>query len=146
MSGVVFDTSVYIWALRQGDASVLSLRRAARGGEAQTRPLWLSAVVLEELYVGAVNSKARLELQRLEREFVKIGRLLVPDRRDWAGARQILGNIGRKYGFSLVTRSRLANDALIAVSVAGRGFTVQTKNPGDFALIAEFRPFDWQQI
>ncbi|MBX3280444.1 MAG: hypothetical protein KF868_20795 [Acidobacteria bacterium] len=52
----------------------------------------------------------------------------------------------RKYGFSLVAGSRLTNDALIAVSVAGRGFTVHTKNPGDFALIAEFRPFDRQQI
>lgn len=106
----------------------------------------LSAVVLEELYVGAANPKAQRELQRLEREFVKIGRLLVPDRRDWAGAGQVLGNIGRKYGFSLVAGSRLTNDALIAVSVADRGFTVQTKNPGDFALIAEFRRFDWQQI
>ena len=48
MSGILFDTSVYISALRQGDASILNLRRAGRAGETQTRPLWLSIVVLEE--------------------------------------------------------------------------------------------------
>ncbi|MGH9855597.1 MAG: hypothetical protein ACREBD_37665, partial [Blastocatellia bacterium] len=63
MSGVLFDTSVYISALRQGDASILSLRRAARTGDHQTRPLWLSVVVLEELYVGAIDAKVRRDLQ-----------------------------------------------------------------------------------
>lgn len=146
MSGILFDTSVYISALRQGDASILSLRRAARTGDRQTRPLWLSVVVLEELYVGAVDAKVRRDLQRMEREFLKIGRLLVPDRRDWTSAGQILAKVGQKYGFNLVGRSRLTNDAVIAMSVAGHGFTIQTKNPGDFQRIAEFRPFDWEVV
>jgi len=30
--------------------------------------------------------------------------------------------------------------------VAGHGFTIQTKNPGDFHLIAEFRPFNWETV
>jgi predicted nucleic acid-binding protein len=41
---------------------------------------------------------------------------------------------------------RLTNDAVIAMSAASHGFTVQTKNPGDFQLIAEFRPFDWEVV
>lgn len=146
MPGILFDTSVYISALRQGDAAILSLRRGARTGDWQTRPLWLSAVVLEELYVGASNAQVRRELQRLEREFVKLGRLLVPDRRDWASAGQVLSQIGQKYGFNLVGKARLTNDALIAMSVASHGFTIQTKNPGDFQLLAEFRPFNWEAI
>ena len=146
MSGILFDTSVYISALRQGDPSIFSLRRAARTGDQQTRPLWLSVVVLEELYVGAVNAKAQRDLQRMEREFLKIGRLLVPDHNDWTSAGQVLAKIGHKYGFNLVGRSRLTNDAVIAMSVASHGFTVQTKNPGDFQLIAEFRPFDWEMV
>ena len=146
MSGILFDTSVYISALRQGDAAILGLRRAARSNERQTRPLWLSAVVLEELYVGAADAKTRRDLQRLEREFLRIGRLLVPDRRDWTSAGQVLAQVGQKYGFNLVGKARLTNDALIAMSVASHGFTVQTKNPGDFQLLAEFRHFDWEQV
>ena len=146
MSSILFDTSVYISALRQGDASVLGLRRTARTGDRQPRPLWLSVVVLEELYVGAVGAKTRRDLQRMEREFLKIGRLLVPDRRDWTSAGQVLARVGQKYGFNLVGRARLTNDAVIAMSVASHGFTIQTKNPGDFQLIAEFRPFDWEMV
>lgn len=82
MSGILLDTSVYIAALRQGDSAVLGLRRALRTGDFQTQPLWLSVVVLEELYAGAVDPKGRRDLQRMERQFVKIGRLLLPDRGD----------------------------------------------------------------
>lgn len=146
MSGIIFDTSIYISALRQGDASIFDLRRASRTGDRQTRPLWLSAVVLEELYVGAVNAQVRRDLQRLEREFLKVGRLLVPDRRDWTSAGQVLSKVGQKYGFNLVGKARMTNDAVIAMSVASHGLTVQTKNPGDFQLIAEFRSFDWEAI
>jgi predicted nucleic acid-binding protein len=83
MTGVLLDTSVYIDALRRGDQTVLSLRRAGRAGDNNTLPLWLSAVVLHELYLGANSGRARKELQRLEREFAKIDRLLVPSRADW---------------------------------------------------------------
>ena len=146
MSGVLFDTSVYIQALRQGDAAVLGLRRALRLGDLQTRPLWLSLVVLEELYVGAVEAEVRRDLQRMEREFDKIGRLLLPARSDWTTAGQVLSRIGQKYGFNLVSKARLTNDAVIAMSVASHGFTIQTKNSGDFQLIAEFRPFNWETV
>ncbi len=75
MAGILFDTSVYISSLRRGDESVLSLRRAARLGSQQTQPLWLSVVVLEELLVGAVDSRTRKEFLNLEREFRSVGRL-----------------------------------------------------------------------
>ncbi len=146
MSGILYDTSVYITALRQGDASIFSLRRASRIGEQQSRPLWLSVVVLEELYVGAVDAKTRQDLKRMEREFFKIGRLLVPDRNDWTSAGLVLSKVGQKHGFNLVGKARLTNDALIAMSAASHGFAVQTKNPGDFQLIAQFRPFDWEIV
>jgi len=146
LSGILFDTSVYIAALRQGDASILSLRRASRAGEQYSRPLWLSVVVLEELYAGAVNAKARQDLKRIEREFVKVGRLLIPGRTEWTSAGIVLSKIGRKHGFDLIGRARMTNDALLAMSVASHGFTVQTKNPRDFKLIAEFRPFKWEPV
>lgn len=146
MPGILFDTSVYIQALRQGDPAILGLRQASGTSDRQTRPLWLSLVVLEELYAGAVEAKVRRDLQRMEREFDKIGRLLLPARSDWTSAGQVLSKIGQKYGFNLVSKTRLTNDALIAMSVAGHGFTIQTKNPDDFQLIAEFRPFNWETV
>jgi len=142
----LFDTSVYISALRQGDEAILSLRRAARAHDHKTRPLWLSAVVLHELYAGAEGARARKELQRLEREFMKVDRLLIPSRADWTSAGLVLSKIGRKYGFELVGRVRMTNDALIAMSCESRGLVVQTKNPGDFKLIAEFRSFEWELV
>src|SRR5271166_6032785 len=48
MQPALFDTSIYISALRRGNEGALALRRVAADG-----PLWLSSVVLEELYAGA---------------------------------------------------------------------------------------------
>jgi hypothetical protein len=45
MQPVLFDSSIYITAIRNGDEAALSLRRLAVDS-----PIWLSAVVLEELY------------------------------------------------------------------------------------------------
>jgi len=48
MQPALFDTSIYISALRRGSDAALALRRVASDA-----PLWLSSVVLEELYAGA---------------------------------------------------------------------------------------------
>ena len=74
MAGIIFDTSVYIAALRSGDLSRIAQPRATRAGEQKTRPLWLSAVVLEELYAGA-NNPATLKLcAKMEHDFAKAQR------------------------------------------------------------------------
>ncbi len=77
---------------------------------------------------------------------MKVDRLLIPSRADWTSAGLVLSKIGRKYGFELVGRVRMTNDALIAMSCESRGLVVQTKNPGDFKLIAEFRSFEWELV
>jgi predicted nucleic acid-binding protein len=145
MSGILFDTSVYITALRQADASLPLARRAARSSDQRTEPLWLSAVVLEELYAGAVDQRIRKLCARLERDFENVGRLLVPNATDWSATGQLLAKLGSKYGFEQIGRSRLTNDALVATSAARYGLTVLTLNAGDYARIAEFRPFDWER-
>lgn len=102
--------------------------------------------MLEELLVGAVDSMSRKEFLRLEREFRSVGRLLIPDRSDWVLAGQILSKIGSKYGFELVGRARMINDALIATSAARSGLIVLTSNPADYKRIAEYRRFTWEKI
>ena len=146
MPGILFDTSVYISALRHSDVSILLSRRAARKGEVQDNPLWLSVVVLEELLVGAQNRRMKKLLSHLERDFERTGRLLVPVQSDWTASGQVLALIGEKYGYEEVRRARMTNDALIAMSAARQGITVLTINDDDYRKIAEFRPFDWERV
>ncbi len=137
---VLYDTSVYIDALRRGDPSRL-LTRGDRG-----EVLWLSAVVLEELYAGSDEPTAKL-LSRCERDFGRARRLVVPQQSDWAATGRLLARIGEKYGYEIIGRSRLTNDALIATSASRGGIVVLTINARDFDLIAEFLPsFEWEAI
>ena len=146
MPGILFDTSVYISALRRGDTSILSSRRATRSGEPRPRPLWLSVVVLEELLVGARDGRVKKLLARLEGDFERAGRLLVPAQSDWTATGQVLSLIGEKYGYEEVGRARMTNDALIAMSSSRSGIVVQTLNDDDYRKIAEFRPFEWEHV
>jgi predicted nucleic acid-binding protein len=146
VSGILFDTSVYISDLRQGNVSLFTLRRAARKEGEPTRPLWLSVVVLEELHAGAQDRRLKKLLARLEKDFEKVKRVLVPLRSDWIACGQALALIGEKYGYEEVGRARLTNDALIAMTAARNGFTILTKNAADFRRIAEFRPFQWEEV
>jgi predicted nucleic acid-binding protein len=146
LPGILFDTSVYISALRRGDFSFLSSRRGTRSGESRSRPLWLSAVVLEELLVGARDRRMKKLLAHLERDFELAGRLLVPLQSDWIAAGQVLSLIGEKYGYEEVGRARMTNDALIVMSSSRSGVVVQTLNDDDYRKIAEFRPFDWERM
>ncbi len=104
MAGIIFDTSIYINALRRRDLSVFSQTRIA-AEEGGNEPLYLSAVILEELYVGAVNNKLKKLLAKYENNFGNINRLLVPNQADWTIGGQILSHVGRKHGFETVRRT-----------------------------------------
>ncbi len=135
---VLFDSSIYVAALRPGgDPGLLAQRWTMES------PLWLSSVVLEELYAGSKPGDRRA-LEKLERDFEKAGRLLVPNLGDWTSAGKALAAIGRKYGYEKVGRARLTNDTLIATSAARRGIRVLTLNARDYALLARFFPLQWE--
>lgn len=140
MGPVLFDTSLYITALRAGSDALLKLRRFT-----PTAPLWLSSVVLEELYAGVKPRDSRT-IERLERDFDKAARILVPSLSDWSASGKLLARLAVKYGYEQIGQARLTNDALIAMSAARRGITVLTANKRDFARLAEFRRFPWQVI
>jgi len=134
---VLFDTSIYVSALRTEGAE-LALRRLS--GNAA---LWLSSVVLEELYAGA-GIQARRVLERLEHDFEKARRILIPNLTDWTQAGKVLSLIGARYGYEEIGKARLTNDALIAMSAARLGMLVITANARDFARLAVFRSFQWR--
>lgn len=138
MQPALFDTSIYISALRQGDPASLAVRRLAADS-----PLWLSAVVLEELYAGA-GSRERRVVERLERDFERAKRILVPSQRDWTEAGRVLARLADKYGYEQIGQGRLTNDALIAMSARRLGVRVITANQRDYSRLAEFRTFHWE--
>ncbi|MGH9898766.1 MAG: type II toxin-antitoxin system VapC family toxin [Pyrinomonadaceae bacterium] len=140
MQPVLFDTSVYILGLRQGNDTILQTRHLTHGS-----PLWLSAVVLEELYAGA-NVRGRKRIAELERDFVKVRRILVPERTEWSRTGEILAQIGEKHGYEKIGKARMTNDVLIGTSAARQGILLLTVNNRDFKLIAEFCPLQYRLI
>src|SRR5215475_9981487 len=137
MQPVLFDTSIYITALRIGNDAALGLRRIAGGA------LWLSSVVLEELYAG-VSLRDRYIVERLERDFHRARRILVPNLTDWTQTGTVLARLAAKYDYEQIGKGRLTNDALIATSAGRLGITVITGNARDFGKLAEFRSFQWR--
>jgi predicted nucleic acid-binding protein len=135
---VLFDTSVYIAALRSEDSGVLEVRRIDSGF-----PVWLSAVVLEELYAGA-GDRGQSVVARLERDFERAKRILVPNLSDWTETGSVLSRLAAKYGYEQIGRGRLTNDALIAVSASRLGIQIITRNARDFRRLAEFCGARWQ--
>lgn len=138
MQPVLLDTSIYITALRMGDDAALNLRRVARGA-----PVWLSSVVLEELYAG-VSVRNRRPVERLERDFRRAERILIPNLTDWAQTGKVIALLAAKYGYEQIGKGRLTNDALIGLSAGRLGITVITANARDFGRLAEVRTFQWR--
>jgi predicted nucleic acid-binding protein len=138
MQPVLFDASIYIPSLRVRDDAALNLGRIAGGG-----PIWLSSVVLEELFAG-VTAQHRRVVERLEHDFERIGRILVPNLSDWTQTGKILARLAEEYGHEQIGRGRLTNDALLAMSAGRLGITVITAGARDFGMLAEFRRFQWR--
>lgn len=140
MQPAVFDTSVYITALRRGNEAALALRQVTADA-----PLWLSAVVVEELYAGA-GDQQRDAVERLERDFDRVKRILVPNFSDWTLTGRVLARLAAKYGYEQIGQARLTNDALIAISAGRLGIHVFTSHERDYCRLAEFRAFQWRVI
>ena len=138
MQRALFDTSIYVAALRSGDDGTLAIRRLDSGSQ-----VWLSAVVLEELYAGA-GDRGRDVVERLERDFDGAKRVLVPNLSDWTQVGRVLSGLAAKYNYDQIGRAQLTNDALIAMSAGRSGIKVITTNERAFRRLAEFRSFQWQ--
>lgn len=140
MAGVLFDTSVYVRAFRSADDALVRVRNLSAN-----QPVWLSSVVLEELYAGIDEADLAI-IEKLEYDFDKVGRLLVPNLNDWTSTGKALAYLRSKFDYEPVGRGRITNDALIAMSAARTGIVVLTENEKDFARLAKFRPFAWRMM
>ena len=140
MRPALFDNSIYISAFRRGNDALVALRSVSTDA-----PLWMSSVVLEELYAGA-DSQQRPLVERLERDYDRLKRVLIPNLSDWTRTGRVLYRLAEKYGFERIGQARLTNDALIAMSAARLGIRVFTTNMRDYQRLAEFRSFQWQVV
>jgi len=132
---LILDTSIYIPFINQGIAHpALDLP--------QRQPiLYMSAVVVEELYAGALDAPSGKLIDKLFDAFASLGRLIAPDSADWQKTGKIVAKLGQKYGFEQKFLSRLTHDILIALTARRIGAMVVTGNTRDFIRIREFVDF-----
>jgi predicted nucleic acid-binding protein len=133
MRRVVIDTNIYIdWFNAGRHEDVLFQRDAVKH---------LSAVVLMELRAGAFAVRDRRLVQRVESAFEKAGRILLPSRRVFVEAGDVLRRLQARQGFHLATSHSIVNDVLIALSARSIGATVATQNEGHYRAIQAVSPF-----
>src|SRR5580700_12148342 len=101
MRAALFDSSIYISGMRRGDGAILSLRRFSVDA-----PLWLSAVVFEELYAGA-SGRVQQSLARMEPDRDRVKRILVPTLDDWTQAGRVLARLAAGHGYEKIGQGRL---------------------------------------
>jgi predicted nucleic acid-binding protein len=134
---LVFDTNVYVAALREG------VRGAAFARIRESAPrTFLASVVSAELRAGAVDQTGRSVVLELTERFDRLGRVVTPEARCWSLAGDVLGDIRRREPGMRDKIARLWNDALIALSARQIGASVVTGNVGDFELLRRFVRFD----
>ena len=134
---VLFDTNVYVAALREGvrGAAFLRIRESAPR-------TFLASVVSAELRAGAVDQTGRSVVLELTDRFDRLGRVVTPEARSWSLAGDVLGDIRRREPGLRDTIARLWNDALIALSARQIGASVVTGHVEDFELLRRFVRFD----
>jgi len=133
---VILDTSIYIPFINAGISHpILEL-------EYETPLLYMSAVVIEELYAGASDNNTIKLLDRLYGTFENLGRLIAPDALDWKKTGKVIAKLGQKYGFEEKFLTKITNDVLIALSARKIGAVVVTFNIKDFSRIKEFVDFE----
>jgi len=130
---VLWDTTVYIDYLSRG----IPPSSQAKGH------LFLSSVVIAELYAGAESAQALRKLDLFFKTMSRYNRLITPSAMYWRQAGKLLSAIARRFGFEEIGRSRLMNDVLIAISASRIHATLCTANAKDFRRIAEFLDFDF---
>ena len=134
---VIIDTSAYIPFIREG----IFIPQIETEGQVL---LYMSSVVMEELYAGAFDPKLVKALDRVFDTFTKVGRLVNPISLHWKESGKIIAKMGKKYGFEDIFLARLLNDCLIALTARHIGATVVAKDLKDFNLIKKYRSFSLQ--
>ncbi len=130
---VVFDTSVYIAAIRAGLSSSLSRS-------------YLCSVVSAELRAGTTSDLGRRVVARFTLWAQRVGRVVTPSAAAWERAGDVLGELRFREPELRSKAATLWNDLLIALSTRQIGATLVTADVHDFALIRRYLRFDLEVV
>ena len=102
---------------------------------------YLSSIVVEELYAGALDAAAIRLVERHVGALEKAGRLINPTFQDWKEAGKLIAQITRKEPGRKPKIQQMLNDILLAFSARRIGADLFTFNRDDFELILRYKPF-----
>lgn len=134
---ILLDTNVYLFALKS-DKGASFFERYFLPLVFQT---YLSSVVVEELYAGALDKGAIRLVDRQVGALERAGRLVTPTFEDWKEAGKLVAQITRKEPGRKPKIQQMLNDILLALSARRIGADLFTFNRDDFQLIRRHRPF-----
>ena len=134
---LVFDTSVYIAAMRSGPSSLTHLML-----QDDLPRTYLASVVAAELRAGSRTESARRAVHEFTGWADRVGRVVTPGASDWERAGDVLGRIRRTEPRLRSKVPSLWNDVLIALSARQIGATLVTRNVEDFELLRRYVRFE----
>ena len=132
----ILDTSIYIPFINDGIVHpILKI-------DIEKPVIYLSAVVIAELYAGAFDNQSIKLLDKLCKAFYDTQRIVTPSANDWQTTGKVIAKLGGKHGFENIFLSKIQNDVLIALSAKQIGAFVITNNTKDFLRVKEFVNFN----
>ena len=134
---VLFDTSVYVRAIRTGPTS--DVARLVRSHLGRTH---LASVVAAELQSGAITPEARRAVAALVGTARRVGRLLTPTFSVWLRAGSVMATMRLREPRYASRLPRLWNDLLIGLSAREIGAVVFTSNCDDFEFARRHATFE----
>ncbi|MEK7836892.1 MAG: type II toxin-antitoxin system VapC family toxin, partial [candidate division NC10 bacterium] len=134
---ILLDTNVYLFALRS-DEGVDFFERHFR---AVTFRTYLSSVVVEELYPGALDTGAVRLVEHHVGALERAGRVVTPGFQDWKEAGKLVAQITRREPGRKAKVQQMLNDILLALSARRIGADLFTFNRDDFELIRRHKAF-----
>jgi predicted nucleic acid-binding protein len=134
---VLLDTNVYLFAMKSAEG--------ARFFERHCLPLafqtYLSSVVVEELYAGALDAGAVRLVERYAGALERAGRVVAPTFQDWKEAGKLVARMTQREPGRKPKIQQMLNDVLLAFSARRIGADLFTFNRDDFEIIRRYKPF-----
>jgi len=138
---VVFDTNVYVEAIHGGpDAQAYQLLLSV------IPRTYLSAVVVQELFAGALDTIGVRLVERFAHLAERTGRIILPTYTNWKEAGRVLARISHREPALRTRVPRLVNDVLLALSAKQIGATLYTFNRRNFITISRYTKFVFEAL
>jgi predicted nucleic acid-binding protein len=134
---VLLDTNVYLFAIKSDEGAAFF--------ESRFVPLvfqtYLSGIVTEELYAGALDQGAVRLVERYVGALERAGRDISPTFQDWKEAGKLVAQLTRKEPGRKSSVQQMLNDILLALSARRIGADLFTFNRDDFEVIHRHKRF-----